>query len=232
MDDHDDELSSAKYEFVVWLKKNNLHSYQTALEEEGYEDLISIVLLNEDEIEELATAISMRPGHRKKLPVVINMVRKEMKEKTEREEEEQKEKYKREKEQEEERHKRERAKREREENVAEKLASIEDEEKLAKAKAKQAKAQSVNESSGDGGSLTKKDAKTEPIESTEISADRWEMPADKEFFSFLSHKKNNSKLGSNTEMLAIRVSFTSAPSLSHSDLHSPRRSRIIWKKEI
>jgi len=219
MDDHDDELSSAKYEFVVWLKKNNLHSYQTALEEEGYEDLISIVLLNEDEIEELATAISMRPGHRKKLPVVINMVRKEM----EREEEEQKEKYKREKEQE----TRERAKREREENVAEKLASIEDEKKLAKAKA-----QSVNESSGDGGSLTKKDAKTEPIESTEISADRWEMPADKDFFSFLSHKKNNSKLGSNTEMLAIRVSFTSAPSFSHPDLHSPRRSRIIWKREI
>ena len=85
MDDHDDELSSAKYEFVVWLKKNNLHSYQTALEEEGYEDLISIVLLNEDEIEELATTISMRPGHRKKLPIVIK---------------EQEEKHKREKEQE------------------------------------------------------------------------------------------------------------------------------------
>jgi hypothetical protein len=32
-----------------------------------------------------------------------------------------------------------------------------------------------------------------------------EMPAGKEFFSFLSHKKNNSKLGSITETIALRV---------------------------
>ena len=31
------------------------------------------------------------------------------------------------------------------------------------------------------------------------------LPADKDYFAFLSHKKNNSKLGTITEMLALRV---------------------------
>jgi hypothetical protein len=31
----DDGLFDAKHEFIEWLKINNLHSYQDALEEEG-----------------------------------------------------------------------------------------------------------------------------------------------------------------------------------------------------
>jgi hypothetical protein len=33
--EHDDGLFGAKHEVIEWLKKNNLHSYQDALEEEG-----------------------------------------------------------------------------------------------------------------------------------------------------------------------------------------------------
>jgi hypothetical protein len=33
--EHDDGLFGAKHEFIAWLKTNNLHSYQAALEEEG-----------------------------------------------------------------------------------------------------------------------------------------------------------------------------------------------------
>jgi hypothetical protein len=34
------------------------------------------------------------------------------------------------------------------------------------------------------------------------------LPADKDYFAFLSHKKKNSKLGSATEGLALRVGDT------------------------
>jgi hypothetical protein len=34
--EHDDALLGAKQDFIQWLKINNLHSYQSALEEEGW----------------------------------------------------------------------------------------------------------------------------------------------------------------------------------------------------
>ena len=77
----------------------------------GYEDLESVSLLSEEEIDELATSIKMRPGHRRKLQAVMSKVRAEMKE--------QEEIQKREKEEAEEKRKRERTKRQREEEEQE-----------------------------------------------------------------------------------------------------------------
>ena len=101
--------------FIEWLKNNMLHSYQQALEEEGYEELESLTLLSEKEIDELSTSIKMKPGHRKKLPVAIKRAREEMQER-------------------EQERKREKAKQQREEEGLEELGKIEMERKLAKAR--------------------------------------------------------------------------------------------------
>ena len=72
-------------------------------------------------------------------------------------------------------------------------ANIDKDQKLAQAKAQSRNDQQVitsNESSGVDGSM---DTKVPPaIEDTKD----WKMPADKDYFSFLSHKKKNSQLGS------------------------------------
>ena len=41
-------------EFVEWLSEQKFVSYQQALEDEGYEDLQSLTLLSDEQIEELS----------------------------------------------------------------------------------------------------------------------------------------------------------------------------------
>jgi hypothetical protein len=106
----DDTPNGVEYEFVEWLKRNKLQSYQQALEELGYEELESVVLLNTEEVEALSSAIQMKAGHRKKFPVAIQNAREKMK--------------------------REKAKQEREEELADELAQIERARTLAQAKAR------------------------------------------------------------------------------------------------
>ena len=48
--------------FELWCKDNKLLQYLPQLEEEGYDDLVSLILLSDAEVEELCTAISMKPG--------------------------------------------------------------------------------------------------------------------------------------------------------------------------
>ena len=114
-------------------------SYYTALEEEGYDAVGSLILLSAEEIDELCTVIKMKPGHKKRFPVVIAEVRKTAESAKEREE-----------------------KKERIENE-----------------------------------LADTDPKSRHFSFT--------MPPGKNHFAFLSHKKTNSKLGGNTETLALRV---------------------------
>ena len=47
--------------FELWCKENKFLQYLPQLEEEGY-DLVSLILLSDAEVEELCTAISMKPG--------------------------------------------------------------------------------------------------------------------------------------------------------------------------
>jgi hypothetical protein len=190
MDDHDEDLSSAKQEFEKWLKANNLHSYQAALEEQGYEDLISIVLLSEEEIEELATAISMRPGHRKKLPIVI----KEQEEKHKREKEQERAKREREEEEQQEKYKREKEQHRREKDLEEELANIEREEKLLKAKAHSTRdAEGLQHESAKGSRGKGKQRKEEKEEEMkqpekESNLEDLPLPPNRKHHFFASHK--------------------------------------------
>jgi hypothetical protein len=43
----------------------------------GYEDLESVVIMSEEEIDELSTSINMRPGHKRKFPVAIMKAKEE-----------------------------------------------------------------------------------------------------------------------------------------------------------
>ena len=124
--------NGVEYEFVGWLKRNKLQAYQQALEDEGYEELESLVLLDEKEIEELSAAVEMKAGHRKKFPVAIQTAREDLKKdkaKREREEEEQEEKRKKDKEEQEEKDKMEK-------ELATELAKIEGQKLLELAKAR------------------------------------------------------------------------------------------------
>ena len=71
------EEATPHHKFVAWLKNNMLHSYQQSLEDEGFEELEALTLLSPEEIEELASAIKMKFGHKKKFPVAISKAREE-----------------------------------------------------------------------------------------------------------------------------------------------------------
>ena len=64
--------------FVKWLTRNNLQNYQQALEAEGYDDLYSVSVIPEDELDELCLTLKMKPGHRRKMPMLINKLRREI----------------------------------------------------------------------------------------------------------------------------------------------------------
>ena len=67
----------ATEEFTRWLRANNLHIYQAAFAEEGYDDLTSFSMIPEDEIEELCKTVNMKPGHRRKIPILVNQAKKD-----------------------------------------------------------------------------------------------------------------------------------------------------------
>ena len=58
--DHDDACFGTKRDFSEWLKINNLHSYQAAFEEEGF-DLASLCLLTEEDVEEFKEMVRAEP---------------------------------------------------------------------------------------------------------------------------------------------------------------------------
>lgn len=190
---HDVQALDSDQEFIEWLKNNKFMPYQQALEEEGYEELESLVLLSKEEIEDLSTAIKMRPGHKKKLPVAIQSAREELEElKAKRK----KLKQEQEKEQEEKAKKQEREKeeQEKEQELAQQLANISRERKLAKAR------QLKVADSKDPEDQTAENSKTDTArtESTKL-------PAWKEFSAFISHKKMHTKFADSSETLSIRL---------------------------
>jgi hypothetical protein len=200
--DHDDACFGAKRDFSEWLKINNLHSYQAAFEEEGF-DLASLCLLTEEDVEEFAISIRMKKGHKKKLPVVIQQLREEM--------QELKENLAREKA----KRKREEARETLKQDRAEQLEDVEEEHKLAKAR----RARDLNADDPDSNPTTQ-DSTRLPVSTDQVGdmmidtlkmpedmRDNFSMPEDKDYFAFLSHKKNNTKLGNSTENLARSVSL-------------------------
>ena len=54
--------NTADHEFVDWLTKTKLLSYRGALELEGYEDVISLTYLTDEDIKELSVTIQMKAG--------------------------------------------------------------------------------------------------------------------------------------------------------------------------
>jgi hypothetical protein len=88
MDDNEKLESIAKekrQKFSVWLVENNLLDYASAFEEEGFNDLAVLAELSDAEVEELASGLRMKMGHKKKLPIAIRNLKK-MKEKEQRQE--------------------------------------------------------------------------------------------------------------------------------------------------
>ena len=59
----DDDLDA----FGLWLKQHKLLAYLPALEEQGYDDLIVLCSLTDDELRALVEDIDMKPGHRRKV---------------------------------------------------------------------------------------------------------------------------------------------------------------------
>ena len=47
--------------FELWCKENKFLQYLPQLEEERYDDLVSLILLSDAEVEELCTAIGKKP---------------------------------------------------------------------------------------------------------------------------------------------------------------------------
>jgi hypothetical protein len=156
-------------------------------------------------------------GHKRKFPVAISKARealKEQEEKKQREKEEQEEKKQREKEEQEEKKQREKEEQKEIREMDMELAKIDREKNLAKAKAK---AKSIKEqqalvdidnhpnvadkatthSSAEVGSTETKVAKGQ---STSI-----DLPANRSYAAFISHKKTHTKHGDSSETLAIRL---------------------------
>ena len=85
-------VNERRHKFSVWLGENNLQGYASAFEEEGFNDLAVLAELSDAEVEELASGMRMKMGHKKKLPIAIRVLKeereKEKRKKKEKEEEE------------------------------------------------------------------------------------------------------------------------------------------------
>ena len=51
---------------------------QYVSQEEGYDDLESLTLLSAEEVDELCAEVKMKPGHRRKMPVIIERAKEEV----------------------------------------------------------------------------------------------------------------------------------------------------------
>ena len=219
-------------EFLVWLKKHKLQAYCAPLEEvilistldlvltitlskEGFDDLQSLTLLTTEEIDELATAIGMKQGHKMKFPVLIQQAREQMEELEEerrrekekqrredtREEEELEEKRRREKEELEEERRREKEELEEERleerQRAKELATLEADRILAKARGTQQLGEDTEEgeiSAKESSNLKSKPEQGGPKPATITAETKSKtqlnlLPPHKLFGAFISHKK-------------------------------------------
>jgi hypothetical protein len=192
--DHDGQ-DAYDDDFLNWLKKHKLQAYFSAFEDEGYDDLASLALLSEEEVEEFATSIDMKKGHKKKLPVVIQELREDMQElkgkRTREEAKREREEARKEEELEEKR------KRDKE------IADIEAEKELDEARSQRARRQRDQQRDEQQESeLKTSDLKHTPSTVTENlpskaqstqsktkPTDLFDLPANKIYSAFISHKK-------------------------------------------
>ena len=162
-------------EFLDWLKKHKLLSYQKALEDEGFEMLESLITLTTEEVDSLATAIHMKMGHKK----VFHMKIEQAKASCEREEEEQEEQRK----------------------VEKALAQLKREQKLAEAKAQSRKDLQEDQHLPDENPTTH-DSAGIGISVSKSKIRSIHLPATKSYAAFISHKKTHSKQGDSSSTLA------------------------------
>ena len=69
-----EDNTPANSEFIAWLTKINLLAYRPALEDQGFDSKESLVLLTDDEIDELSSAVGMKFGHKKRFPFSIRRI--------------------------------------------------------------------------------------------------------------------------------------------------------------
>ena len=169
--------------FTIWLEHNNLQDYASAFEEEGFNDLAVLAELSDAQVEELASGLRMKMGHKMKLPIAIRNLKKK-KDKEEKREQQKEEEEEEEREEEKEQKTKEKIRRKEEEGRRLKREQEEEDRRLKRKRVKEEMTEEHPEK--------QKEHKEE-------------LPANKDYFAFLSHKKKNSKLGSATEGLALRV---------------------------
>jgi hypothetical protein len=190
----------------------------------GYDLLESLTLLSKEEIEELSISIKMLPGHKRRFPAAIQKAREHMQEqkeirkreraKLERERGREEAKREREEEKRESEEKDQEEKQKRERRVAQELADIEAEQKLAQAKARSIKDPTINADSQHTKSTTHNSTGLAiPASKSKIEIKGVDLPANKSYAAFISHKKAHSKHGEISETLAIRLKVCSSCSL-------------------
>jgi hypothetical protein len=168
------------HKFLEWLHRNMLSGYQQSLEDQGFEELESLTLLTDEEINELSTAISMKLGHKKKFPVAIQQAREELQEA--RDDITREKRYV--KEEQEEQRERDREEQKEQRRMEKELTTIEREQKLRKAKAQV----DAEEPSKVGTNTTLMEVSKGKNESKIMA-----LPATKSYAAFISHKKTHSK---------------------------------------
>jgi hypothetical protein len=89
--DENEEVESIRNQrrrkFAIWLEQNNLQDYASAFEEEGFNDLAVLAELSDAQVEELASGLRMKMGHKMKLPIAIRNLKEDREEEREKEKE-------------------------------------------------------------------------------------------------------------------------------------------------
>ena len=165
----------------------------------------SLVLLSDEQIDELSSAIKMKLGHKLKFAVTVKTAREDK--------EEQERKAREDKEEQERKRRREKEARKREEEEQEKEKEEQEEQKeLERALSKIERKRILRDAEARADDHEHTDAKpkaTEPTENTTATDPAQHqtapLPAWKEFSAFISHKKMHTQFADSSETLSIRL---------------------------
>jgi hypothetical protein len=169
------------------------------------------VLLSDEQIDELSSAIQMKLGHKLKFPVIIQKARQEMqkqeeqRKREEEEQEEQKEEQESKRRREKEQRKREEEEQQEQKELEHELSKIERQRILNEAKDK---ARSSTRDADDHEHADKAKA-TEPTENNKATDpaqyQTTRLPDCKDYAAFISHKKMHTQFADSSETLSIRL---------------------------
>jgi hypothetical protein len=170
----------------------------------GFEDLQSLVLLSDEQISDLSSAINMKLGHKLKFAVIIREAReeKEEQERKRKREKDERERTQRREEEERKREEEEQRRREKEEQeLAHELSKIEREGILAKARS----TRDAEDQKHAGANPTATKSSEQNAATEQAQHQITHLPDWKDYASFISHKKTHTQFADSSETLSIRL---------------------------